>query len=691
MEIDFCPITLAARNEIMRFTLSGSLWNCDFAFANMYSWQFLYRSEYAVVEETLFIRFFIEEGRPAYMMPQGAMPLGESMSLLQSDAARLGHALCLLGISEECRTRLNEVLPGRFRFVIERDYADYIYLRETLANLSGKHLQPKRNHINRFVKKYPDYRYLPLTPEFVPACLRFEEEWMKDTSPEYAEELAQEQQAMIRALSNFEALGLTGGTLWVGGRLVAFTYGSPITYDTFGVHVEKADAAFDGAYAMVNREFVRTLPDTYTYVNREEDLGIPGLRQAKLSYQPFRLQEKMAAFYLHNREISSEVVLSVQGAGESAPDGSLTLRQATAEERPAIEDLWQTCFHDDPRFVRLFFSRKFSPDHTYIAVRGRRLCAALQPLPYLISLWGREEPMAYWAGLSTYPAERGQGIMGALMAHTFSFLRQRGGALAALIPAETSLYDYYGRFGFETIFYRRKSLYVRAGKVSSPSGRFSASNRLSDVESLSQAWKELTAGIPCRVLQSADDMEVVCEDVRLSGGDVWTATDSDGSIASIAFVVPLQESLSVLDICAVDEEALGTLLSAFCSYYGAQRLCLSQPVEAVGPLPTFPGWSLESSEVTPRGMLRITDADLLLSRYAEAYPTTHCTLRLTDEQMPVNEGIYEIKEGCSCKQPLSSCPQESSCDYIFDIHALTRWLFTGESGAKPYLSLLFSE
>lgn len=155
MEISFCPITLESRSEIVRYTLSGLYRNCDFAFANMYSWCFLYDSEYAVVEDTLFVRFYIDNHRPAYMIPQGALPLQDSIEMLQADARNLGHTLCLLGVSEEGRTALNNAFPERFRFVVERDYADYIYLREDLATLSGKPIPIEKKSYQSVCQKIP--------------------------------------------------------------------------------------------------------------------------------------------------------------------------------------------------------------------------------------------------------------------------------------------------------------------------------------------------------------------------------------------------------------------------------------------------------------------------------------------------------------------------------------------------------
>ena len=110
-----------------------------------------------------------------------------------------------------------------------------------------------------------------------------------------ADDLTNERRSMDFALRNFEALGLTGGALVIDDHIVAFTYGSPINGITFGVHVEKADTSYEGIFSVINQEFVAHIPETYTYINREEDLGLPGLRKAKLSYNPAVLLEKFGA------------------------------------------------------------------------------------------------------------------------------------------------------------------------------------------------------------------------------------------------------------------------------------------------------------------------------------------------------------------------------------------------------------
>lgn len=296
MKIDFKPITLSDKEIITSYTQPGDFRNCDFSFANMCSWRFLYDSEYALVEGFLVIRFLIEnKTRQAYMMPVGRGDLRKVICLLENDALRHGHPLLLLGITPDAKKELEAAMHGEFRYIPERDYFDYVYLREDLVNLTGKKYQSKRNHINKFKKLY-HYTYMPITPELVPECLELECKWVNaNRTEEDEEELSYERRSITYALKHFNELGLTGGAICQDHRIIAFSFGMPINHNTFGVHIEKADTRYEGIYALINQEFAAHLPEQYLYVNREEDLGIPGLRKAKLSYYPYELLEKSAA------------------------------------------------------------------------------------------------------------------------------------------------------------------------------------------------------------------------------------------------------------------------------------------------------------------------------------------------------------------------------------------------------------
>ena len=129
-----------------------------------------------------------------------------------------------------------------------------------------------------FKASYPDYEYKELSPELVPECLRLESEWCKANDCAENEALIAERRSMTDALKHISELDLQGGVLHVGGKIVAFTFGAPINNETFDTCVEKANTDIEGAYAMINYEFAGHIPEQYIYINREEGVGLEGLR-----------------------------------------------------------------------------------------------------------------------------------------------------------------------------------------------------------------------------------------------------------------------------------------------------------------------------------------------------------------------------------------------------------------------------
>lgn len=290
--IEFRPLELEDKERIQHYTLNSRRQNCDLSFANLFSWRFYYRTQWAEWRNFLLFRFQVGDGQLAYMMPVGEGSLKSVVEAMMEDAQHQGVPFLMLGVCAGMRAELESEFPERFDFQLDRDYFDYIYLRSDLASLRGKKFQSKRNHINRFKAAYPGYEYKELTPDLVPECLRLENSWCKANDCAENRALLDERCSMTTALQHIEQLDIQGGVLYVDGRMVAFTYGAPINADTFDTCVEKADTDIDGSYAMINYEFARRIPEQYTFINREEDLGLEGLRKAKLSYQPEVLLEK---------------------------------------------------------------------------------------------------------------------------------------------------------------------------------------------------------------------------------------------------------------------------------------------------------------------------------------------------------------------------------------------------------------
>ena len=277
----FHHLSLSDREAMQAVTLPSGRRNCNYTFANLVGWQFWYNTEVCVLENAVVLRYTFD-GQRAYMVCTSEALSLELIEALLDDS---NGDLTLIGLEDsqvaQC-TMVNEQWSISSESV--RDQYDYIYRRTDLATLHGKHLDAKRNHINRFRAEHPDFEYRPLTPDCFDECRRLTEIWQeeKDTS----DTIDVEKQVMETIFSNWDALGMTGGSIFVDGRMVAFTYGAAVTTDTLDVCVEKADRHVEGAFAIINQQFAEHLPEQYVYLNREEDMGIPGLRQAKLSYHP---------------------------------------------------------------------------------------------------------------------------------------------------------------------------------------------------------------------------------------------------------------------------------------------------------------------------------------------------------------------------------------------------------------------
>ena len=292
--IKFKDITLEDKEAITSITMNSERKNCDLSFSNLCSWRFMYGTQFAIVDGFLVIKFHMNE-KLAYMMPVGEGDLKKILKDLIEDAQSEGMPFLMYGVCNNMKEKIENLMPERFEFSSNRNYVDYVYLRTDLAELKGKKYQSKRNHVNKFYKTYSDYEYTPITADRISECLRLEEEWCKANNCGEQNDLSNERKSLTYALNHFDELGLTGGILYVNGKIAAFTFGMPINKETFGVHVEKANTQIDGAYNVINQEFARHIPEQFIYLNREEDLGLEGLRKAKLSYQPAILLEKNIA------------------------------------------------------------------------------------------------------------------------------------------------------------------------------------------------------------------------------------------------------------------------------------------------------------------------------------------------------------------------------------------------------------
>lgn len=290
--ITFHPITLEDKDWASACIEAYQSRNCEYCFGNNLIWQQVYQTEAACIENCFCVRYPSED-KTIYSFPAGADPYS-ALDKLIAYAASQGSNWLLYGLSLEQTQEMTKRYPDAFTYHTDRGDSDYLYTVEKLSTLSGKKFHGKRNHIARFMDN-PNWQYELITAQNLQEVMDMDRKWFQ-TFRKYDEEgLSQEHLAIRNTLPLLEEIGLIGGCLRQNGQIVAYSIGEPLNKDTFVVHIEKAFPDIQGAYPMINKQFVLHACQGYTYVNREEDLGDAGLRRAKLSYQPDIILDKYTA------------------------------------------------------------------------------------------------------------------------------------------------------------------------------------------------------------------------------------------------------------------------------------------------------------------------------------------------------------------------------------------------------------
>ena len=230
-----------------------------------------------------------------YSVPIGTGDFKDAVEQIIHDAQALELVPTIYGVTENYKKLIDKYFPGQFSYAYDDGYNDYIYSVEKMAELKGKKYHGKRNHITNFKKNNPDWSFEILNKDNINECITLHTEWIKEHEDD--EDYSYEFEAVLTAFENYEKLGFVGGLIRVDGNVIAYTMGERHSDKVFVTHFEKAPAEIQGAYPIINQEFTKNCLMNYEYVNREEDLGLEGLRKAKQSYNPEIILEKCVATY----------------------------------------------------------------------------------------------------------------------------------------------------------------------------------------------------------------------------------------------------------------------------------------------------------------------------------------------------------------------------------------------------------
>lgn len=292
--LEFRPIHAGDMAVIMPYLQREEGRTTDFSYGGLYMWVNYFHYEYAIFQDTLFIKGRLEDDRTliAFSLPIGALPLEESVRIVSQWCDSRGIEPMFSAVPE---SSADGFLPLKPKEIVEiPDWADYLYDAEQLAQLHGKKMAKKRNHVNHFETTYPDHTVEPITADNAEEALAFMD--LFDLEGDANSSAKAERLMTRRMIQHFHESpdAMEGALLKVDGKVCAFTIGD-VKGDTLFVHIEKATRHVEGAYEAINAYFVRMMMEKYPairYVNREDDAGDEGLRLAKQSYHPLQLLKK---------------------------------------------------------------------------------------------------------------------------------------------------------------------------------------------------------------------------------------------------------------------------------------------------------------------------------------------------------------------------------------------------------------
>lgn len=416
IKINFRPVGLDDKEIFEKLAKINKLKSCEFSFSNIFCWKELYDTKIAFTDNFLITRFNLNaSSQLAYMDPLSMTEepnYDKILDVIKQDCAQNSKVLQFFINTTEFLDYLKH--NSNYAFYPALHLSDYIYDRANLEKLTGKKYQPKRNFINQFKAKY-QFKYQEISSSNIDTIRDFATQWYS-TKNTYNNTLNYEKKALINALDNFQKLDLRGGILWADDQPVAFTLGSALNESTFCIHFEKAIASVKGAYTTINQLFVDSLPDNFTHINREEDMGIEGLRKAKMSYHPVGFHVKYQ------------------------------LKELTALELDC-RALWIKVFGDNPRVIDQFMINYFTEDLCFRAYdkTNTSLCSMFFVVPFE-SQYGKT---AYIYAVATQEQARRQGYATQLLESALFQLRAQGYQLAALIASNQENEAFYSKFGFQ--------------------------------------------------------------------------------------------------------------------------------------------------------------------------------------------------------------------------------------------------
>lgn len=439
MSLEFKKIEVNSIQEMLPFYAMRHNMTCDSVFLESYVWKDYYNVRYAIWENKALLWLMENEGRCF-----SAMPLCREEDLPGAFAAieeyfneELGYPL-VINLADEYAVKYLNLPEDKYLVEEQVDSRDYLYNGDAMRSLAGKKLHKKKNRVNAFKREYEGrYEYRRLCCSDSHDVWVFLDRWRQQKGEEVEEHLDYEVKGIHDILKNCSEFSIHMGGVYIDGQMEAFTIGSynPVEHMAV-IHIEKANPEINGLYQFINQEFlIEEFPEA-EWVNREDDMGLEGLRKAKMTYYPADYARKYLVEQLLNG--SKGYHWAEQIANTTA--GSV-LTYLDAEDKDETKHLWHMCFPEDSEsFIEYYYKEKTKDNEILVKKDNGLLISMVQYNPYVVKLRGRLWKLDYLVGVATEESRRREGHFRDVFVKMLHDEEAAGKPITYLVPVNPAVY-----------------------------------------------------------------------------------------------------------------------------------------------------------------------------------------------------------------------------------------------------------
>lgn len=439
MSLEFKKIEVNSILEMLPFYAMRHNMTCDSVFLESYVWKDYYNVRYAIWENKALLWLMENEGRCF-----SAMPLCREEDLPGAFAAieeyfneELGYPL-VINLADEYAVKYLNLPEDRYLVEEQVDSRDYLYNGDAMRSLAGKKLHKKKNRVNAFKREYEGrYEYRRLCCSDSHDVWVFLDRWRQQKGEEVEEHLDYEVKGIHDILKNCSEFSIHMGGVYIDGQMEAFTIGSynPVEHMAV-IHIEKANPEINGLYQFINQQFlIEEFPEA-EWVNREDDMGLEGLRKAKMTYYPADYARKYLVEQLLNG--SKGYHWAEQIANTTA--GSV-LTYLDAEDKGETKHLWHMCFPEDSEsFIEYYYKEKTKDNEILVKKDNGLLISMVQYNPYAVKLRGRLWKLDYLVGVATEESRRREGHFRDVFVKMLHDEEAAGKPITYLVPVNPAVY-----------------------------------------------------------------------------------------------------------------------------------------------------------------------------------------------------------------------------------------------------------